>query len=442
MNEEKRIMNDSADKGNFDGEDYHSSKRPKLSVSEKAEPKEQALLASKDSGRTPPQLKDSIYISTESNVSKQSNEEGKHLETPLSLLSNSASTIQTLTVSDTHCNLLLTHLSVSKEGEKQQPFSKSLLKFTTVPFHKEILGCNPISIPGETNVKESDLEASKRIVLFLQKYDFHLKSESGAEYSYYSAAPSTKFSPEKLLDVATQKNDDDGRSNLKIGSFNVELISPATERQIRRAMPISSSFLVNETPDIYENITKKFIQSITSGTSLSWIHNIIEGKKEQERLLMNTDSFILNIDTKWRSHPDPLIVPRKEWYDHKSVEDLYCLGIFKEHGIATLRDLRAKHVPILKSLCSDGQAMINKIYGVKKEELRVFVHYQPQFYHFHVHFTRLTNEIGAQVERGHLVTDIIQNLEMDPDYYKKRTISYKLRLSDPLYQLIQNQEKR
>ena len=204
-------------------------------------------------------------------------------------------------------------------------------------------------------------------------------------------------------------------------------------------MPSLSLCIVEETPQIYNNIVKPYIQSIVEGgKSLNWIYNIIEGKKEQERLLVNTDAFIINIDTKWRSHPDTFTTPRKEWYQHKSVEDLYCLGIIKQRDIATIRDLTVEHVPVLRSMKDAGLEMIEQVYGVSGDQIRVFVHYHPQFYHFHIHFTRLQNEIGAVVERGHLVSDIIQNLELTGEYYQKRTISYKLKVSSPLYLLIQN----
>eukprot|EP00586_Coscinodiscus_wailesii_P016890 CAMPEP_0172510456 /NCGR_PEP_ID=MMETSP1066-20121228/228591_1 /TAXON_ID=671091 /ORGANISM="Coscinodiscus wailesii, Strain CCMP2513" /LENGTH=71 /DNA_ID=CAMNT_0013289393 /DNA_START=1 /DNA_END=212 /DNA_ORIENTATION=- len=68
-----------------------------------------------------------------------------------------------------------------------------------------------------------------------------------------------------------------------------------------------------------------------------------------------------------------------------------------------------------------GARVIASVYGVDADNLRVFVHYQPQFYHFHVHFTRLENDTGVQVEKAHLLMDVIQNLETDGDYYKKRT---------------------
>lgn len=60
--------------------------------------------------------------------------------------------------------------------------------------------------------------------------------------------------------------------------------------------------------------------------------------------------FLLNIDTKWRTHPDISTVPRDEWEGHPSVGELYCLAISHQRGIRTLRDLRAKHVPMLKEI--------------------------------------------------------------------------------------------
>jgi len=169
---------------------------------------------------------------------------------------------------------------------------------------------------------------------------------------------------------------------------------------------------------------------------------VISGVKEKERLLLDTNEFILNIDTKWLSHPDPKsVVDRREWYQHASVRDLYCLAIVKDSTIASLRDLRACHIPLLQSIVQEGTRTIHSIYGVPPNQLRVFVHYPPQFYHFHVHFTRLQNEIGAVVERGHLVFDIIQNLELDDEYYSaRRTLCYKLKATDALYQQLARAE--
>lgn len=351
---------------------------------------------------------------------------------PSKILSSKGCTAQTLTVSDQHATLLLTSQAEKPSVDGGSNEVKSILKLTLVPFHKEILGSNPVlepgeSLPAETNLLKNDPETSNQIISFLQAYDFKLKSESGAEYSYYNAGPS-------------QLASDNGAKNVA-GSFDVELISPASKRQINRALPTSSTSLIEETAETYNEIVKPYIQTIIDSGSLNWIDNIIEGKKEQERLLVDHESFIINIDTKWRSHPDAFKTPKYEWYQHESVVDLYCLGIVKQKSIASLRDLTKEHVPLLKSMKEEGLKIIEKTYGVKSDQIRVFVHYHPQFYHFHVHFTRLHNEIGSTVERGHLLSDIMQNLEMDSEYYAKRTITYKLSVTSPLYLLLKEKEQ-
>lgn len=59
---------------------------------------------------------------------------------------------------------------------------------------------------------------------------------------------------------------------------------------------------------------------------------------------------MLNVDTKWRTHPDVTAVPREEWHGHPSVAELYCLAICHRRDIRTLRDLRVEHVPMLKEM--------------------------------------------------------------------------------------------
>eukprot|EP00554_Chaetoceros_debilis_P013499 CAMPEP_0194111604 /NCGR_PEP_ID=MMETSP0150-20130528/10576_1 /TAXON_ID=122233 /ORGANISM="Chaetoceros debilis, Strain MM31A-1" /LENGTH=490 /DNA_ID=CAMNT_0038801087 /DNA_START=140 /DNA_END=1612 /DNA_ORIENTATION=- len=432
-------------------------------------------------GRTNEESSDKASVAAE-----QKEEETKKVAprvTPYSILSMEYCKVQTLTVSDQHATLLLTHTenvataieNDTKDGDKEaeeESFSvpkevNSLLKLTVIPFHKALLGSNPIqssddNIKPDLKLLQNDPSASKAIVSFLHRYNWNLKSESGAEYSYYSANPTVgvianesngKDDIQKLdVDTAmTAKGENDATNQLNpaqllasalksFGSFDVELISPASEKQLYRAMPSLGSTFVHETPQLYNTVVQPYIQSIIEGNSLNWIQNIIHGKKEKERLLVEHDLFVVNIDTKWRSHPDPNTVPREQWLNHESTSDLYCLGIVKQDGIATLRDLTVTHIPLLKTLQEEGFSAIEKIYGVTRDQVRCFVHYQPQFYHFHVHFTRLENEIGSTIERGHLVSDIIQNLEIgDGSFYEKRTITYKLKKASPLHNLIENQ---
>ena len=385
--------------------------------------------------------------------------------TPVDILGNNGCKIQSLTVSDQHATLLLSHIIKSKvfisnaetsnESCEDSRCAQSLLKLTLVPFHKSILGCNPVLAqeeiqrgqPPERNMLHHNHEASVNILSFLRGFDFELKSESGAEYSYYIAKPKDAFQVSNNAGLVHGSNgsttrpetdNDFGLQEAKAasGSFDVELISPASTAQISRAMPTLGHVLIHETPDMYTSVVKPYIQSVVDGGSLSWIANVIELKKEKERLLFNNDEFVINIDTKWRTHPPPLTTPREDWLNHPSVEDLYCLAITKLSGIATLRDLRGCHIPMLRSMIKEGLSVITTVYGVDNNQIRIFIHYQPQFYHFHVHYTRLENEVGSSCERGHLLSDVIQNLSMDSDYYCKRSITYKLKRGSPLENLV------
>ena len=171
----------------------------------------------------------------------------------------------------------------------------------------------------------------------------------------------------------------------------------------------------------------------------AWIYKCLDLSKERERVLFNdTDpetGFLLNVDTKWKTHPKCTedATERKLWKGHEAIRDLYCLAICHRRDIRSLRDLTAAHLPLLRNIRDVGVDTVCDVYGVQPHELRVFVHYQPQFYHFHVHFTRLHSDLGCQVERAHLLQDIIDTLEADGNAYaKKLTLYYQLKANDKL----------
>jgi m7GpppX diphosphatase len=112
-------------------------------------------------------------------------------------------------------------------------------------------------------------------------------------------------------------------------------------------LPSLGHVLIHETPELYDTIVAPYIQTIVDDGSLAWISNVITCQKEKERLLVDDADFIININTKWRTHPSPLTTTpndRDEWYDHACTSDLYCLGITKDSSLSCLRDLRRMHV--------------------------------------------------------------------------------------------------
>ena len=72
---------------------------------------------------------------------------------------------------------------------------------------------------------------------------------------------------------------------------------------------------------------------------------------------------------------------------------------------------------------------------MQADQLRAYIHYQPSYYHFHVHFTHLRfTAPRSTVGDAHLLEDIIDNVaNIDPMFYAKRTLSFVVKESSPLW---------
>lgn len=68
------------------------------------------------------------------------------------------------------------------------------------------------------------------------------------------------------------------------------------------------------------------------------------------------------------------------------------------------------------------------------------MHYQPTYYHFHVHFTHVSlKHKSFQCERAHNLSEIIQNIEIKSDYYENIKLEFPLVLNSGLYHFIKDQ---
>ncbi|KAG7278916.1 hypothetical protein CRUP_024925 [Coryphaenoides rupestris] len=192
------------------------------------------------------------------------------------------------------------------------------------------------------------------------------------------------------------------------------VVCPATEKHMRKYQA-QESFLVEETAEDYLSITLPHIQE--QSFSLQWVFNILEKKAEADRIVYED--------------PDPhvgfVLLPDFKW-DQKQIHDLYLIAIIHQRDLKSLRDLTADHVPLLQNICNKGKEAILQQYGLPASKLRVYFHYQPSYYHLHIHFTALGSEVpGSGVERAHLLSDVIQNLRADGQHYRKRTLCFPLR---------------
>ncbi|XP_043532839.1 m7GpppX diphosphatase [Chiloscyllium plagiosum] len=199
------------------------------------------------------------------------------------------------------------------------------------------------------------------------------------------------------------------------------VVYPATEKHIKKYLK-QEMYLINETAEDYKTITSPYIES--QSFSIQWVYNILEKKAEADHIIYE--------------NPDPqdgfLLIPDLKW-NQKQVDDLYLIAICQRRGLKSLRDLTGEHLSMLQNILQEGQVAISKRYNIPGSQLRIYFHYQPSYYHLHIHFTAVSYDApGTMVERAHLLSSVIENLQTDPEYYQKRTLTFALKADDPLLQ--------
>lgn len=255
--------------------------------------------------------------------------------------------------------------------------------------------------PNQKSINIEGEYAGEKVVLLLEKAPFSVevvekilqttgkslqKDFTNDIYGNYTAFPAPEYNGIKAV-----------------------IIHPATELHIKKySAPIFH--LVSESYEDYQTKTLPFLES--QHLVLDWIFNILEHKSEKERIICEDEDkengFILVPDLKW---------------DEKQVNNLHAVAIVHRRGIKCLRDLNGSHLPMLKNIKSKCLTALCQKYNLKMSQIRSFVHYQPSFYHFHVHFQPLSNE-AAGVDRCHPLDHVIQNITLQNDYYQKVVLNF------------------
>lgn len=203
----------------------------------------------------------------------------------------------------------------------------------------------------------------------------------------------------------------------------IKYIYPATDLHIRKYEDQQRT-MIKETPAVYDKVTKPYIDSIPAAR-IEWVHNILQGKAEVDRVLYHDrdldQGFVILPDMKWDGKP----------------ESLYLVAIVMDPTLTSLRSLTDKHIPLLKRIQATGLrvAKDRSSSSSSSGSFRLFIHYQPSYYHLHIHITALSMQDppGAMVGQAHLLDTVIDNLTLYPDYYQKATLSYVIGEQHPLY---------
>lgn len=244
------------------------------------------------------------------------------------------------------------------------------------------------------------------------------------------------FKQEDMLDICSEKtylneemkNDAYGTYSMvlpqKFCDAKATVICPATEKHIAKYSK-KSVWIIKESKEDYETITRPMIDSQFEKKvfNLNWIYNILDGKAEKEKVLYNdpdpVNGFVIVLDFKWTGEDSKL---------------LHCLGLPKRKDLRSIRDLTKEHVSLLKAMKLKALEVFKSKYQVDASSLKAYFHYQPSFYHLHIHFSNVDSGLdhGTDAWRAHLLDDVIDNLDVSSDYYRNKTLSFILGENDAL----------
>jgi m7GpppX diphosphatase len=130
-------------------------------------------------------------------------------------------------------------------------------------------------------------------------------------------------------------------------------------------------------------------------------------------------------------------------WDLANTTSLYLVALTLLPNIKSLRDLNRSHLPLLHAIRREAANVAKSRWGLEGTELRLFVHYQPSYYHFHVHIVNAnhTSLRGMVVGQAHMLDDIISLLELDEStgssIFQRMTHSYGLGEQHGLFSAMQ-----
>ncbi|KAA3671238.1 m7GpppX diphosphatase [Paragonimus westermani] len=211
-----------------------------------------------------------------------------------------------------------------------------------------------------------------------------------------------------------------------VNHIDMTVIHPAEPHHFKRFTG-SGSRVIQETPQLYHTVIVPFLAE--KPRDLTWVENILNGTAERDRVLFTdedpSNGFTLVLDYRWSG---------------ERIQELHCLGIVRDLRLTCLRDLRARHIPMLERILSDGRRLLAAKYNtdqppgiVSEDQILAYLHYPPTFYRLHVHFVHInTGDSGTGAARAHLLEEVIRNLQLDSDYYAKRVITIYLHDNSPM----------
>jgi m7GpppX diphosphatase len=149
--------------------------------------------------------------------------------------------------------------------------------------------------------------------------------------------------------------------------LKLNLIYPCTAAHVKK-YSAQRVRMVTETPEIYSTHIRPYMLRQREEGRLNWVFNIIEGRTEQEDVILRDDGGTGGDDEGF------LLLPDLNW-DRKTMTSLHLLALVERRDIWSLRDLTKRHVGWLRRMRQHVLEATTKVYpGIEEDELKLYVH--------------------------------------------------------------------
>lgn len=188
--------------------------------------------------------------------------------------------------------------------------------------------------------------------------------------------------------------------------------------------------LVHETPEMHgAPAVAEAIRQEQERPSKQWINSIIRGEQEQDQIVRRTESYVLL--------PDTERLNRYHRVGQGGRRTLNWLSILLDTSVRSMRDLRGGHLPVLRDMLEGCLETIERETGIERDQVMAYVHYPPSVFQLHVHFSYPYGQFNHKdAFRIHGLRTVINNLEVDPDYYLRATLTLPLSRQSAYYRAL------
>jgi m7GpppX diphosphatase len=187
-------------------------------------------------------------------------------------------------------------------------------------------------------------------------------------YRWYMASSSSSHTP---------SSPSGNGANTVPPDLKLNLIYPCTPAHIKKYSP-QPVRMVTETPAIYVQHVQPYMRRKREEGRLNWVFNIIEGRTEQEDVILREHSSTASTAAgeEGGDLEGFLLLPDLNW-DRETISGLHLLALVERRDIWSLRDLRKRHVVWLTHMREKILNAAVAIYGskgVERDMLKLYVH--------------------------------------------------------------------